>query len=154
MEKVDELLKSLYYDLKSPIAYTSRQNVFNEAKKRLPAIRRKYVDSWFDQLLAPTLHKPGQYRFKQNKTIVKGPNEQFQSDLCDMSNIKKHNDNYMFLLTCVDCFSQRAWVKPVKNKTGLEIDRVLEEIFAEQTCKRLQTDQRKEYLKHRVVVNA
>jgi transposase InsO family protein len=150
MEKVDELLKSLYYDLKSPIAYTSRQNVFKEAKKRLPTLRRKDVDRWFDQQLAPTLHKPVHYRFKRNKTIVKGPNEQFQSDLCDMSNIKKHNDNYTFLLTCIDCFTRRAWVKPVKNKTGPEIARVLEEIFEEQTCKRLQTDQGKEYLNKHV----
>ena len=150
MSKVEQLLKQLYFDLDSPIAYTSRANVFKEAKKRIPSLSRKAVDHWFDKQLAPTLHKPAQYRFKRNKTIIKGVGEQFQSDLCDMSNIKKFNDNYTFLLTCIDCFSRYAWVKPVKNKTGPEIARVLAEIFAEKKCKRLQTDKGKEYLNKHV----
>ena len=115
---VDKLFKSIYYDLKSPLAYTSKQNVFREAKKHFPKINRKYVDMWFENQLAPTLHKPVRYRFKRNRTVVKGVREQFQSDLCDMSNIKQYNDNYTFLLTCIDCFSRYAWVKPVRNKSG------------------------------------
>jgi transposase InsO family protein len=149
-ESVDNLLYSLYYDLKSPQAYTSRQNIYREAKRRMRNIRKKDVDFWFEKQLAPTLHKAVRYRFKRNRTIVKGVGEQFQSDLCDMSNIKKHNDNYTFLLTCVDCFSRYAWVKPVKNKSGPEIARVLEEIFEEKVCKRLQTDMGKEYLNQHV----
>ena len=50
-------------------------------------IRKKDVDLWFENQLAPTLHKPVRYRFKRNRTFVKGVWEQFQSDLCDMSNI-------------------------------------------------------------------
>ena len=67
-----------------------------------------------------------------------------------MSNITKFNDKYTSLLTCIDCFSCYAWVKPVKNKSGLEIARVLEEIFRERVCKRLQTDKGKEYLNQHV----
>ena len=78
---VDKLLKSIYYDLKSPLAYTSKQNVFREAKKHFPKLNRKDVDMWFENQLAPTLHKPVRYRFKRNKTVVKGVGEQFQSDL-------------------------------------------------------------------------
>ncbi len=150
MTGIDKVLTSLYYDLKSPLAYTSRQNVYREAKKQLPSISRKDVESWFENQLAPTLHKPVRYRFKRNKTVVKGVWEQFQSDLCDMSNISKFNDKYTFLLTCIDCFSRYAWVKPVKNKSGPEIARVLEEIFKEKVCKRMQTDKGKEYLNRHV----
>ena len=147
---MDKLLKYIYYDLKSPLAYTSKQNVFKEAKKHLPEISRKDVNLWFEKQLAPTLHKPVQYKFKRNKTVVKGVGEQFQSDLCDVTNIKKYNDGYTFLLTCIDCFSRFAWVKPIKNKTGLEIVRALKEIFQEKTCKRIQTDKGKEYLNKHV----
>ena len=94
--------------------------------------------------MAATLRKPVRYRFKRNRTFVKGVGEQFQSDLCDMSNITKFNDRYTFLLTCIDRFSRYAWVKPVKNKSGLEIARVLEEIVREIVRKRLQTDKGKE----------
>jgi transposase InsO family protein len=150
MERVDKLLKFIYYDLKSPLAYTSRQNVYKEAKKRMPSVRRKDVDLWFREQLAPTLHKPVRYRFKRTRTIVKSGGEQFQSDLCDVSNIKKSNDNFTFLLTCIDCFNRYAWVKPIKNKSGPEIARVLRGIFREKVCKRLQTDKGKEYLNKHV----
>ena len=68
---VEALLKSIYYDLKGPLAYTSKQNVYKEAKKHVN-IRKKDVDLWFENQLAPTLHKPVRYRFKRNKTFVKG----------------------------------------------------------------------------------
>ena len=146
----DSLLKSLYYNLASPLAFTSRWNIYREAKRRVPSIRKVDVDNWFDSQLAPTLHKPVRYRFKRNKTIVKGIGEQFQSDLCDVTNIKQFNSNYTFLVTCIDCFSRYAWVKPIKNKSASEMVRVLEEIFQEKTCKRLQTDKGKEFLNKNV----
>ena len=147
---IDELLKSLYYNLKSPIAYTSRNNVYREGRKVMSSLRRKDVDLWFEKQLAPTLHKPVRYRFKRNKTVVKKAGEQFQSDLCDVTNIKKFNDGNTFLLTCIDCFSRHAWVIALKNKSGPEIAKALERIFEEKTCERLQTDKGKEYLNKHV----
>jgi transposase InsO family protein len=149
-ENIEDLLNFLYYDLKSPLAYTSRRNIYKEAKKLRPNTRKKEVDKWFENQLAPTLPKSVRYKFKRNKTVVKGVGEQFQSDLCDVGNIKKFNDNFTFLLTCIDCFSRFAWVVPLKNKTGLEIVKALEGIFSEKICKRLQTDKGKEYLNKHV----
>ena len=147
---MDTLLKSIYFDLKSPLAYTSRQNVYKAAKKKMPSIRKKDVNLWFEKQLSPTLHKPVRYHFKRNKTVVMRIGDQFQSDLCDMSNIAEYNDHFNFLLTCIDCFSRYAWSIPIKRKTGVEIARVLEDIFKQKTCKRLQTDKGKEYLNKHV----
>ena len=144
--QIDQLLKNIYYDLKSPLAYTSKTNVYKAAKKKLPDISKKYVDLWFRKQLSPTLHKPVRYKFKRNKTIVMNIGDQYQSDLCDVANISKDNDGFTFLLTCIDCFSRYVWVKPVKNKSGKEITKVLESIFREKVCKRLQTDKGKEFL--------
>ena len=124
---VEALLISIYYDLKSPLAYTSKRNVYSEAKKHVN-IRKKDVYLWFENQFAPTLDKPVMCRFKRNGTSAKGVGEQFQSDLCDMSNISKFNDKYTLLLTSIDCFSRYTWLNPVKNKSGLEIARVLEKI--------------------------
>ena len=57
---------------------------------------------------------------------------------------------FYFLLTCIDCFSRYAWVKPIKRKTGVEISRILEEICKEKQCRRLQTDKGKENLNKHV----
>ena len=141
--EIDHVLKNLYYDLKSPQAYTSKRNVYKAAKKKHSDIRKKDVDLWFRKQLAPTLHKPVRYKFKRNKNIVLSIGDQYQSDLCDVTNIAKDNEGFTFLLTCIDCFSRYAWVKPVKNKSGKEIVKTLESIFHEKFCKRLQTDKGK-----------
>ena len=90
------------------------------------------------------------YRFKRSKTFVKGPGEQYQADLCDLKNISIYNKGYQYLLTCIDCFSCFAWVKPIKTKEGQHVSRVLGEIFSKKPCKRLQTDKGKEFLNKNV----
>ena len=110
------------------------------AKKKNPEIQRKDVELWFRRQLTSTLHKPVRYRFPRNRVVVMSIGDQYQADLCDMSNIEKYNGGYRYLLTCIDCFSRRAWAKPLKSKHGKQIVKVLEEIFQEQTCKRIQTD--------------
>ena len=38
-----------------------------------------------------------------------------------MTNISRYNDNYKFILTCIDCYSRYAFAVPVKNKSALEV---------------------------------
>ncbi len=146
----DTLLKRLYYDVKSATAYTSRKNVYDAAKLEMPEITRKIVDRWFAKQYAPTIHKPTRRHFKRNRVYVKGVDEQYQSDLVDVSRSKASNDDVTFLLTCIDCFSRYAWVVPVKSKSGPEIAHALQSIFNERVCKRLQTDKGREYLNKHV----
>ena len=47
---LDALLKSIYYDLKSPLAYRSKQNV--KAGEKHVNVRKKDVDLWFEKQLA------------------------------------------------------------------------------------------------------
>ena len=104
---------------KSPCLYEQGKRL--AAKKMIPLIKRKDVDIWFQIQLTTTLHKPVRYRFRRNKIIVMGIGHQYQADLCDMSNISKYNEGYKYLLTCIDCFSRLAWVKPLKTKQGLGV---------------------------------
>ena len=55
-------IKINIFDLKSPLAYSSKQNVYREAKKHVN-IRKQDVDLWFEKQLAPTLHKPVRFNF-------------------------------------------------------------------------------------------
>ena len=52
-----------------------------------------------------------------------------------------YNDNYRFLLVCIDCFSKYAWVRPLKNKTGPVVTRAFRNILDEgRVPKYLHTD--------------
>ena len=119
-------------------------------KRTVPHLTKKYVDKWFENQLVYSLHKPVRHNFKRNRIIVKGVDEQWQADLCDLSSLSKYNNGQHFLLTCIDCFSKYAWVEPLKNKTGQSIESALRRIMKHRKPRRLQTDKGTEFLNRRV----
>ena len=150
---VDEVLRELYYDSKHPSAYTSVENVYRAARKVLPTLKRREVDTWFQSQLTPTLHKPTRVSFPRNRVLVFDIDDQWQADLVDMSSKAKYNDGYTFILTCIDCFSKYAWAIPIMSKHGTEIVESLKRIFrtSDRKPKRLQTDKGKEFLNTKVL---
>lgn len=76
-----------------------------------------------------------------------GIDHQFQADLIDVKNLKKYNDGYSFLLTCIDVLSKYAWVIPLKTKTGEALVEAFRKIVAQgRRLLRLQTDKGKEFI--------
>ena len=153
IKKHDALLRSLYYSLDSSSAFSGKANVYKKAKKILPSITKRDVDAWFSKELAYTLHKPVRYKFTRNKTIVMSIDDQWQADLCDMSAIKKENDNNTFILTVIDCFSKYAWAETIRDKFGQTIVDAMKIIFKRSNSrrpKRFQTDKGKEFLNTKV----
>ena len=114
---VESLLHELYYDSRHASAYTSIGNVYRAARKLLPNLKRGEVERWFQRQLTATLHKPVSLHFPTNKVIVMSIDDQWQCDLADMSSKAEYNDDYTFILTCIDCFSKYAWAIPImKNR--------------------------------------
>ena len=149
---VDKLLHELYYDPKSPSAYTSAQNVFQAARIREPKIKQIDVENWFRKQLTATVHKPTRLNFPRNQVFVHNIDDQWQADLCDMSAKAKYNDDHTFILSVIDCFSKYGWAIPIKSKHGDEIIRALNLIFSQsgRKPKRLQTDKGTEFFNKKV----
>ena len=151
MDGVEELLHELYYNPRHASAYTSIENVYRAAKKQLPSIKRNVVDRWFQHQLTATLHKPVRIRFPTNKVIVMSIDDQWQCDLADMSSKAEYNDDFTFILTCIDCFSKYAWAIPIVNKQADNIILALKAILKSgRKPKRLQTDKGTEFLNRKV----
>lgn len=86
--------------------------------------------------------------FVRRRIIVGGIDHQFQADLIDVRNLKKDNDGFVYLLTCIDVLSKYAWVVPLKNKTGPSLVEAFEHIFAQgRKPFRLHTDRGTEFRK-------
>ena len=147
------MLRSLYYSLDSSSAFGGKANVYKNAKNGIPTITKRDVDEWFAKELGYTLHKPVRYKFPRKKTIVVSIDDQWQADLCDMSAIKKENDDNTFILTVIDCFSKYAWAETVQDKSGQTIVDAIKRIFkrsGSRRPKRFQTDKGKEFLNVKV----
>ena len=76
-----------------------------------------------------------------------GVDNQWQSDLVDMSHLSKFNQGYNYILTTIDIFSKYAWAVPLKNKTGQALVEAYRQIFSlGRVPQKLQTDKGTEFI--------
>lgn len=109
-------------------------------------LKDKEISDWLSSQDAYTLHKTAPIKYKRNRVVVYGKDVQFQADLVDMTAYSKENDGIKFLLTCIDVFSKYAWVRPLKNKTGVEVTKAFASILKENRIpQKLQTDKDTEF---------
>ena len=115
---------------------------------RVKGVKPSTTQNWVESQLTYTFQKPVRKRFKRNRVIVNGKDEQWQADLVDVHALKKDNDGYRFLLTVIDVLSKYAWVVPLKDKTGKRLVDAFDAIFKKdgKVPERLQTDAGKEFL--------
>jgi hypothetical protein len=132
-----------YFNPKNPGSFSGLNSFYKNSniKKQL----RKTIKNSLLQNDTYTLHKPVTKKFTRNRVIVAGKDNTWQIDLVDVSKISKENDNFKFLLVCIDVFSKYAWVIPLINKKGKSVLIALEKIFKERQPIKIQADQGKEF---------
>ena len=140
MRKRERQLASTYYDVKGVGSFGGIRPLAESSK-----VKTKQAKAWLASQDVYTLHKPVRYKFPRRKTIVGGPNQQWQADLIDVSRLSRHNRGTKFLLTCIDVFSKKAWVEPLKDKTATSLVNAFESI-QHSLPKKLQTDKGTEFL--------
>ena len=135
----------IYYDESHPASFGGVGKLFKAVKKTVPRLKRSTVRDWLRGQDAYTLHRETSQKFVRRKTVVGAPGQQLQADLMDIRSHAKVNECNTFLLTAVDCFSRKAWVVPVRNKTGERVASALHKILEIQKYFALQTDKGKEF---------
>lgn len=143
--KIDQTLEKLYYDLKQ--GYSNADKLYTQARQKLPTIKRSDIEKWLSSQSAYTLHKPARRKYSRNRILVTYIDELWQLDLADVSNIRKYNDGFRYILTCIDCFSKYAWAVTLKTKSSVSVTDAMRNILK---CGRvpwkIQTDRGKEFL--------
>lgn len=70
-------------------------------------------------------------RFKKNKVVTLGIDDQWDVDLMDMSNQKKKNDGVTFVLVVIDIFSKFLWMQPLQDKKDQSVSAVFKHVLRE-----------------------
>lgn len=109
--------------------------LYHAAKGKLA---NKAIQKWLWGVNSYKLHKPVRINFPTNRM-----DQQWQTDLVDLSCLQKHNQGFRYLLTCTDILSTYTWAIPLKIKRGVEIVKVFRSIFSTIKPKFLQSDVRK-----------
>lgn len=118
----------------------------NRFASKIPLRQREQAIEWLPGHEAYSLHKQVLLRYPRRKTIVSGPNIQLQADLIDVTSEAEKNDGIHFILSAIDVFSRKAFVRPLRSKHGAGVVRALTEIYEIHPFQHLQTDKGKEFL--------
>ena len=137
-------LDKTYYNTKAVGSFGGIQPLSKKVR-----VKPEKVKDWLRTQDTYTLHKPIKYKFPRRKIIVGGIGHQWQADLVDVSRLSKHNKGIKYLLTCVDVFSRKAWVVPLKDKSGSTLLSAFQSI-SDPLPQRLQTDKGTEFTNRKV----
>jgi hypothetical protein len=94
------------------------------------------------------LHTLPRKRFKRRRYVTYHINDLWQMDLADVSNLARHNHGTRFIVVCIDCFSRKVYVEPIRRKHATEVLDAFKLIIdrAETTPVNLMTDKGTEFV--------
>jgi hypothetical protein len=113
--------RELYLDVSHPGSLSGLENFYRVLKEKKIKINRQQVKEWLASQEAYTMHRRMLKKFPRNKVITRGIDDLWQIDLADMQYISKYNDNFRYLVTCIDVFGKFALVIPIKNKQAKSV---------------------------------
>lgn len=124
-------LKNLYRDVKRGGSYQSAEKLHETVKREgRYDISLEKIKKWLEGEDTYTLNKEVR-KFKTNHIGITDLDIVWEADLADLGKYASWNDGYRFLLGCIDSFSRKLWVRPLKTKAGVEIVNALKDIFAQ-----------------------
>ena len=82
---MEAYLRHLYYDVDSPVAFTSEKNLWEQIKIDHKKITRLDLRKWLDEQYTYTLHKSYNKPKSYNKTTAQAVDQQWQADLVNMT---------------------------------------------------------------------
>ncbi len=106
-----------YYNTSSPGGFGS--------VKRLKSVLPKYTSNQIQRTLQTqptyTKFKSVKHTFVRRKYNIHTANYLWQIDLLVIPKYAKSNRNYKYILMCIDCFTKRGYIAPLKTKGAQEV---------------------------------
>lgn len=113
--------------------FPSSNKLYNILKSDGHNIKKKDVEEFLSTKKEKQLFMH-QTKKRRGYIAALTPNENWQIDIYDMTNYKKQNKGYGYILACVDVFTRRAICIPMKHKTIEETTEALTKMINEWTA--------------------
>ena len=115
------------------------QGLSKEQRNKMSA---KELEQWANEL-----HKPFRKSNYLLKVKVFNKDDIWSADLIELPQEYYGRTHYKYALTVIDLYTKYAWVRKLKNKTGLEVSKAFKDIMqsSNRTPKRLWVDQGSEF---------
>lgn len=129
------LLHRLYYNTKSAAQFSGADRLYRAAHTLDPSIKYAQVEEYLRGQRSYTLHKKVVRRYPRLRTIPSGLHTDWQADLAHFLDFSNDNDDYSYLLVCVDVLSRKIFVEPLKTKRPSDMQHAFDVIFKQADVK-------------------
>lgn len=140
-----ESIKRLFHDPNDSSSFSSKRNLERSLSSKGIAAKKSDIEKFVKSDIVYSLHLPARRRFPRNQYIVPHPQHTAQADVVDMQAFEASNNGYRYLLTIIDMFSKKAYVYPLKSKSGKEIASKFVQLFKTYRPTKIQTDRGGEF---------
>ena len=124
------LLNKLYYEGGKPGSYATEERLWREAKKYAPKITKREVREYLAKQYVHTRHKRLRKTFPRRKVLTLRIDHTWSADLIQCSEaLSRYNKGYNYIVNCIDLFSRKCWVRPIKRKTNKETEEAMRSII-------------------------
>jgi len=149
-ERLHQILRENYVIPNQAGAFSGFESFFRSLVERGLVRRHQYKEAkeWAKGNGTYTKHYPARRRFKTNRVIVSGINDTWQLDLIDLQTYSEINENYNWILICIDVFSKFVWISLLKNKNAASVKNGLIDVLNRSTGRKpekIQTDEGNEF---------
>ncbi|KAK3099205.1 hypothetical protein FSP39_000987 [Pinctada imbricata] len=143
----ESYLHDVYYNPANAGSFSGPDKLYRHVRKAGKYVVSKYkIRKWLQRQDAYSFQRPLKRRFKRNKVVTLGIDDQWDADLMDMSKFSKENDGVSFILVVIDIFSKFLWMRTTKDKKGDSIREAFQDIFSEaRKPTRIRTDKGQEF---------
>ena len=108
--------------------YPGTETLIKLVKTAYPDISRKSVLEFLSKDVGTQLTKVQKQKQAEGHITALSPNESWQFDIFDLSRYESKNDGYRYIFACVDVFTRKAYLEPMKKKDSESCAEALKEI--------------------------
>jgi len=147
---LNDYLSSVYNNVKKPGSFLGVEKLYDAVQNEgIYKITYNEIKKWLQKHEPYSLNRAVKRVKNRNRVIVTGIDDQFETDLADLSDelYVKANNGIKYLLVVIDVFSRFVWVRTLKDKKPESIISAFKNIFkiSKRIPRRLRSDRGSEF---------
>lgn len=140
----EKYLRDVYLNPKSPVAFSGFRKIWNYIKNDKKVTQKELKKFLLEQDIY-TSYLPSTRKYKKPRVVSPYLNYMWMTDTAYMINYADSNDGYAYFVVFIDTFSRYLISEPLKTLRGVEMTKILQEIFKTAKCENLYSDSGSEY---------
>lgn len=125
---MNRIIKKNYTQLSHPTAFGGRHRVLEHYKR--PGFGIAQAEKALSYINSYTKYREAKTRARvYNPYFLYGKRDLLQADLLDVSEFAAANNGVRFLLACIDCWTKKVWMVPLKSKRKKPVAKAFRKIL-------------------------